>query len=51
MTVLETLEARLKPQYVGWQDQYKGVLTALGIPLDMPINDLDELMALWEDEK
>lgn len=48
-SVLETLEDRLRPQYVGWADQYKAILNALGIPLDMPIEDLDMLMAMWRD--
>jgi len=48
MTVLKALEIRLRPRYIGWQDQYRAILTVLGIPLDMSIHDLDELMDLWE---
>lgn len=50
LTVLEALELRIKPSYVGWGDQYKAVLTALNIPLDMPMADLQELLKMYEEE-
>lgn len=33
-TVIEELERRLQPQYVGWQDQYRAILHALGVNPD-----------------
>lgn len=49
VTVLQALENRLQPQYIGWQDQYKAILTALGIPLYMEIGDLNALLDLWKE--
>jgi hypothetical protein len=50
-TVLETLYNRLRPKYVGWTDQYKAVLHTLGIPLDMPMADLQMLLEMYKDSK
>lgn len=33
-TVIEELERRLQPQYVGWQGQYRAILHALGVNPD-----------------
>lgn len=30
-------------------DRYKAVLTVLGIPHDMPVQDLDVLINMWKD--
>lgn len=34
MTYIEFLERALQPQYAGWRDQYKAILTVLGIDPD-----------------
>ena len=50
MTVMEFLERALQPKYVGWQDQYKAILTALDIPLDTDISDLRILLSMLKEE-
>lgn len=37
MTYLEMLERKLQPTYVGWKDQYKAILWALGIDPDSKV--------------
>lgn len=37
-TYLDFLEEKLQPKYVGWKDQYKAILYALGINPDDDCN-------------
>ena len=40
MNTLEYLERVLKPEYVGWKDQYKAIINALGIDPDEPYENV-----------
>lgn len=44
MSIFELLVHRLKPKYVGYNDQYKAILYALGVDPDTPADDV--LLAL-----
>lgn len=47
MTVMEFLEQKLQPQYVGWGDQFRAVLYALGIPPYADIRDIEEALTFF----